>query len=270
MSTVLVTGATGDLGMALVPALRAAGHSVRAMSRQNGDVRADLTTGSGLADAVAGCEVVVHAASDSAGDPQATDVAGTQRLTEVCLAAGVGHLLYVSIVGVDRNPLPYYQAKLEAERIVARSGLPYSIVRGAQFHEFLAGLLTARLRRGPVLFLPARFAAQPVAAGDFAGHLVARVGAGPTGETTEFVGPERLSGREILRAWRAAGGRVGPALPVWRRDAAAKAFRMKSNIASPDAPHGEIRWTQWLRDHPQRTESHDVGSTSRQFDHGQK
>src|SRR5690242_9260637 len=106
MSTVLVTGSTGDLGAALVPALRAAGHKVRAMSRTEGDVQADLATGAGLTEAVAGCEVVVHAASDPAGDPQATDVAGTRRLVETCQAEGVSHLLYVSIVGVDRNPMP--------------------------------------------------------------------------------------------------------------------------------------------------------------------
>jgi uncharacterized protein YbjT (DUF2867 family) len=263
MSTVLVTGSTGDLGMALVPALRAAAHKVRAMSRTDGDVQANLVTGVGLTEAVAGCDVVVHAASDPAGDPQATDVAGTRRLADTCRAEGVQHLLYVSIVGVDRNPLPYYTAKLEAERIVAQAGVPYSIVRGAQFHEFIAGLLTKRLRRGPILFLPARFAAQPVAVDDLARYLVDRIAAGPSGTITEFVGPERLSGREILHAWRAAGRRAGPVVPLWRRDGAAKAFRMKSNIASPDAARGQIGWAQWLREHPQETpvgtSSHDAG-----------
>ncbi len=253
MSTVLVTGSTGDLGAALVPALREAGHKVRAMSRTDGDVQADLATGVGLTEAVAGCEVVVHAASDPAGDPQATDVAGTRRLVQTCRAEGVKHLVYVSIVGVDRNPLPYYVAKLDAERTVARAGVPYSIVRAAQFHEFIAGLLTQRLRRGPILFLPAGFAAQPVAVCDLAQYLLDAIDAGPSGAIAEFVGPERLSGREILHAWRAAGRRAGPVLPLWGRNGAAKAFRMKSNIGSPDAVRGQIGWAQWLREHPHQT-----------------
>src|SRR5882757_1524679 len=216
MSEVLVTGATGDLGQVLVPALRAAGHSVRPMSRQPGGVVADLTTGKGVAEAVAGADVVIHAASDRGATWQ-TDIEGTRLLTTACAAARVGHLIYVSIIGVDRNPYPYYQAKLEAERIVARGGVPYSIVRAAQFHELIAQLLGHRLRRGPVLFLPIGFSAQPLAADDLAAHLVQLVAAGPTSGTQEFVGPQRLSGREILRAWRASGRQRGPVLPVLLR-----------------------------------------------------
>jgi uncharacterized protein YbjT (DUF2867 family) len=266
MSEVLITGATGDLGAALIPVLRAAGHTVRAMSRRPGGdsgVIGDLTTGDGLTDAVAGVDAVIHAASDPYGDPQATDVAGTRRLVEASAAAGVGHLLYVSIVGVDRNPYPYYRAKHEAERIVARSGTPYSVVRAAQFHEFIARLLEIRLRRGPVLFLPYGYSAQPLAAADCAAHLAGLLAAGPSSATTEFVGPERLTGREILRAWRLTGRRAGPTLPVWLRGDVGRAFRMQSNIGSPNAPHGQLGWTQWLREHPQGTDlvsqSHNAG-----------
>lgn len=264
MSTILVTGATGDLGRELLPALRAAGHTVRAMSRRPAGpdtAVADLSTGAGVSEAVAGVDTVIHAASDPRGDTEQTDVEGTRRLVES--APNIGQLIYVSIIGVDRNPYPYYRAKHEAERIVARSGTPYSIVRAAQFHDLIAYLLQSRLKRGPVLFMPIGWAAQPLAAADLADHLVQQVGLGASNKVVEFVGPSRLSGRELLRAWRAAGHQRGPAVPVLLRGEAARAFRMKSNIGSPDALRGRIGWAQWLRENPQLADlaarSHDAG-----------
>jgi uncharacterized protein YbjT (DUF2867 family) len=124
---VLVTGGTGGLGRELVPRLAAAGHAVRVMSRRTAPAgatgewaRADLVTGDGLDEAVRGVDVVVHAASNALQDTRATDVDGTRRLAEACKRAGVANLLYVSIVGVDRIGHPYYRAKWDAERALAR------------------------------------------------------------------------------------------------------------------------------------------------------
>jgi uncharacterized protein YbjT (DUF2867 family) len=84
-------------------------------------VRGDLLTGEGLARALKGVDVLIHCASSPRKTCQ-TDVEGTGRLLEAASRAGVSHVVFVSIVGVDRNPyFPYYRAKLEAERIVERS-----------------------------------------------------------------------------------------------------------------------------------------------------
>jgi nucleoside-diphosphate-sugar epimerase len=64
--TVLVTGGTGTLEPQLVPQLRAAEYRVRLLSRHAGDLRGDLLAGSGLAEAVAGAEIVEHLASGAA------------------------------------------------------------------------------------------------------------------------------------------------------------------------------------------------------------
>src|SRR5262245_26485230 len=129
---VLVTGGTGRLGRVLVPLLSAAGHSVRILSRvqrTGPDLRAspaigDLTTDTGLVEAATDIDCIVHLASNSR-NAHAVDVEGTQRLIEAARGADVKHLLYVSIVGVDRIPYAYYQAKLEAERLIADSGVPF-------------------------------------------------------------------------------------------------------------------------------------------------
>ena len=200
---VLVTGGTGRLGQHLVPRLREAGSEVRQMSRRGtgpGGVRGDLATGFDLRTALAGADVVVHAASDPRGDPWQVDVAGTRRLVEAVDRDRLRHLVYVSIVGVDRIPFGYYRAKFAAEQVLLASGLPVTLVRVTQFHDFADELLTTA-RRGPVLPVPMGWRVQPVDVAEVAGHLVDLTAAAPAGGVVEFGGPEALTAAELARAW---------------------------------------------------------------------
>ena len=131
---VLVTGASGNLGSAVLPRLVKDGHEVRPMSRRSrpGWVTADLETGEGLAEAVRDVDAIVHLAS-SPTRTRNTDVEGTRRLAAAAAAAGVRHLLFISIVGIDRVPLPYYKLKVETEAVIRESGVPFTILRAAQF-----------------------------------------------------------------------------------------------------------------------------------------
>ncbi|HLM04284.1 MAG TPA: NAD(P)H-binding protein [Blastococcus sp.] len=203
---VLVTGGTGRLGRRLIGPLQAAGHSVRQMSRRGtgpGGIRGDLATGLDLASAAAGAEVIVHAASDPQGDPWQCDVAGTRRLVEAIDRNRLRHLVYLSIVGVDRIPYAYYRAKFAAEQVLLASGLPVTLLRVTQFHEFIDVLLDSA-RRGPVLPVPMGWRAQPVDAGEVAAHVVDVLPAPPAGDVVEFGGPEELTAADLARAWAAA------------------------------------------------------------------
>ena len=149
---VLITGGTGTLGVSLVAAAEAAGHTVRVMSRRPRSetekkasetaewVRADLATGEGVADAVAGVDAVLHAATSPQSNTEAVDVDGTRRLVRAGDEAGVAHFVYPSIVGVDAIPLSYYRHKREAERIVERGDGPHTVLRATQFHTFVASI----------------------------------------------------------------------------------------------------------------------------------
>ncbi|RBY85719.1 SDR family oxidoreductase [Blastococcus sp. TF02A-30] len=205
---VLVTGATGRLGQRLAPALEGAGHVVRRMSRRGagpGGVRGDLATGRDLREALSGAEVVVHAASDPRGDTWEVDVAGTRRLVQAVDRDRLRHLLYVSIVGVDRIPYGYYRAKYAAEQVLLASGVPVTLVRVTQFHDFVDELLSTA-RRGPVLPVPMGWRVQPVDVGEVAEHLTGLVAAPPAGGVVEFGGPQELSAAELARAWVAVHG----------------------------------------------------------------
>jgi uncharacterized protein YbjT (DUF2867 family) len=203
---VLVTGGTGRLGQRLIGPLQGAGHTVRQMSRRGtgpGGVRGDLATGRDLAHAVAGAEVIVHAASDPRGDPWQVDVAGTRRLVEAVDRDRLRHLVYVSIVGVDTIPYGYYRAKFAAEQVLLASGLPVTLLRVTQFHDFV-DLLLDTARRGPVLPVPMGWRVQPVDVGEVAEHVVTVAAEPPSGGVIEFGGPEELSAADLARAWAAA------------------------------------------------------------------
>jgi uncharacterized protein YbjT (DUF2867 family) len=203
---VLVTGGTGPLGQRLSEPLRAAGHSVRLMSRRGtgpGGVRADLATGRDLGTAMGGAQLIVHAASDARGDPWQVDVAGTRRLVEAADRDRLRHLVYVSIVGVDRIPYGYYRAKFAAEQVLLASGLPVTLLRITQFHSFVETLLSTA-RRGPVLPVPMGWRVQPVDVGEAAAHVAEVLDRPPAGGVVEFGGPQEVSAVELARAWAEA------------------------------------------------------------------
>src|SRR3954466_12011303 len=203
---VLVTGGTGRLGRRLMAPLQEAGHSVRQMSRRGtgpGGIRGDLATGRDLATALAGAEAVVHTATDPRGNPWQVDVAGTRRLVEAVDRSRLRHLVYVSIVGVDRVLYNYYRAKFAAEQVLLASGLPVTLLRVTQFHDFVDFLLDTA-RRGPVVPVPMNWRVQPVDVGEVAAHI-AEVAAGPpVGGVVEYGGPEDLAAADLARAWATA------------------------------------------------------------------
>src|ERR1700739_870467 len=138
---VLVTGATGTLGHHVVPEATAAGDSLGALSRHERIgytgvhwCQGDLSAGTGLDAALDGVDVVVHCATQSTGSK---DVTATENLIEAAGRAGVEHLVYISIVGIDRIPLPYYKAKLRAEEALSASSLGHTVLRATQFHELI-------------------------------------------------------------------------------------------------------------------------------------
>ncbi len=158
MTTILVTGGTGTLGRHVVTRLRAGGHDVRVLTRHTPPYDVDLREGDdGLDRALDGTGTVVHCATSArGGDEQAA-----RNLIAAARRAGVEHLVYISIVGVDRVPFPYYRTKLAVERQFEDSGTGWTVLRATQFHDLLFRLFQG-LSKSPVMPLPARVKDQPV------------------------------------------------------------------------------------------------------------
>lgn len=251
---VLVTGAGGTLGRAVLPRLRTDGFTVRAMSRRPRHdpaadwVVADLDTGAGLAEAVAGVDAVLHLASRPGGGTRThrVDVLGTRRLALAAGHAGVAHLLYVSIVGVDRVPIPYYRHKEAAEQVMAAGPVPWTVLRATQFPVFLDRLLRAAGRFGPVPGDPAALA-QPVDQHEVAARLADRLATGPLTGIEEYGGPQVLRFDEAVRAWRAARRSRGPLLPVRLPGRLGRELRA-GGLTTTAVPTGRRTWADHLAD----------------------
>ena len=215
------------------------------MSRRErpGWVAADLSSGTGVSEAVRGADVVVHLAS-SPTKTRSTDVDGTRRLAAAASAAGVRHFVYMSIIGIDRVPLPYYRMKLAAEQVVRESGVPFTLLRAAQFPTLIDTFLTASSRLGPLL-IDRRLLLQPVAVEDVADRIAALIAAPPAGEVVELAGPSAMTLGELASDWMRARASRRPIWPIHVPGRFGRELRAGA-LTSTATPLGTRTWNEYL------------------------
>ncbi len=252
-SPVLVTGGTGTLGRLVVARLRDAGRDVRVLSRSHHKstegvrfITGDLATGEGIEPAVEGADIIVHCAGSSKGDED-------KARTLVRAASRASHLVNISVVGADRLPIVsradrvmfgYFASKLAAERIVAESGVPWTTLRAAQFHDFVM-TLAQQMAKLPVVPAPAGWRFQPVDAAEVADRLVELALGEPAGLVPDMGGPREYALADMLRGYLRATGRRRPIVPVRLPGKAARAYREGANLA-PEHAVGRVTWEDFL------------------------
>ncbi|MET8686706.1 NAD(P)H-binding protein [Streptomyces sp. NPDC004732] len=209
MSTILVTGGTGTLGRLVTERLRADGHEVRVLSRHTRPYAVDLREGTGLDAAVTGADVIVHCATTLRGG----DERAAKNLIAAAQKAGVAHLVYISIVGIDRVPLGYYKTKLAVERLIEESGLGWTVLRTTQFHDLVLRIMEASAKL-PVMLLPGGVSDQPIEVGEVADRLAQLAAAPPAGRVDDMGGPEVRTFPDLARAYLRASGKRRRVLPV--------------------------------------------------------
>ncbi|CRZ18542.1 SDR family oxidoreductase [Mycolicibacterium neworleansense] len=209
--TVLVTGATGTLGHHVVPEATEAGHQVRALSRRDrvGYTgvhwhQADLLKPDSLAAALDGVDVVVHCATQATGSK---DIRAARNLIEAARRNGVGHLIYISIVGIEDIPLPYYKTKLRVEQALESSGVGHTILRATQFHELIEKTFSVQ-RFSPFLWALRGVRFQPIDTRDVATRLVSLIDSEPAGRVADIGGPSIHSHPELGQMYLSAHNSV--------------------------------------------------------------
>jgi uncharacterized protein YbjT (DUF2867 family) len=254
---ILVTGGTGTLGRLVVPRLRDAGREVRVLSRHAGEpangverVTGDLATGDGVEAAIEEAEVVVHLAGSSKGDEDKAT-----NLVRAASRAGAPHIVYISVVGAERVPVVsrvdramfgYFASKRAAEEVVADSGLPWTTLRAAQFHDLILTTVQA-MAKLPVVPVPSGFRFQPIDADEVAARLVELALAPPAGLVPDMAGPRVYGLRELLRGYLRARGKHRAVVPMRVPGKAARAIREGANLA-PDRAVGRRTWEDFLSD----------------------
>ena len=195
---VTVVGASGLIGTKVVEDLKADGNDVVASSRSSG---VDVLTGEGLADALAGADALVdvtNSPSFEAYPVMEFFTTSASNLVDAARRAGVGHYIALSIVGVDGLPeSAYFRAKVAQEKIIAESGIPYSIVRATQFAEFTDEIIESMTVANEVRVPDALI--QPIPAEQVA-SAVARVAVGePLNGIVNVGGPSKVTFEQMAR-----------------------------------------------------------------------
>ncbi|BBZ79909.1 hypothetical protein MANY_52460 [Mycolicibacterium anyangense] len=201
---IVVCGASGQIGTAVSELLTSEGHTVVPASRTTG---VDVLTGGGVAEALAGAHVLVDVLNSPSFDDEPVMEffsTATRTLVEAARAAGIGHYIALTIVGDTRLPdSGYLRAKVAQETLIESSGVPYTIVRATQFHEF-ADMIVDSMTDGDVVRVP-RARIQPIAAREVAAH-VARAAVGSPAGVVEIGGPDMMSFADLARTVLARRG----------------------------------------------------------------
>ncbi|WP_418960682.1 SDR family oxidoreductase [Streptomyces tritici] len=241
MQPFLVTGGTGKLGRAVVQRLDDGHREIRVLSRRAQPPGAatsyrhmvgDLRTGDGLDAAVRGVGAIVHCATTYGKG----DVTAARNLIDAALRSGSNpHLVYISIVGVDVIPVPYYRDKLAAERMIADSGLPWTVQRTTQFHDLVATFF-AWQRRLPLTLTLQRFRFQPVDVRDVADRLAGLAMGDPAGRAPDIGGPQVRDMRDLATAYNQAHGLRRRVVPLRVPGRIARGFADGANLV----PHNGV------------------------------
>jgi uncharacterized protein YbjT (DUF2867 family) len=194
---IVIIGGSGLIGSKTLARLRAKGHEVIAASPSSG---VNTITGEGLADVLAGAQVVLDLANSPSFENKAVleffETSGRNLLAAEA-AAGVSHHIALSVVGSDRPPgNGYFTAKLAQEALIKTSGIAFTIVRATQFFEFMGGIAQEATVGQTVRLSPAFM--QPIASDDVADVMAEVALAPPVNGTIEIAGPDRIGIDELV------------------------------------------------------------------------
>ncbi|MEU2287004.1 NAD(P)H-binding protein [Streptomyces sp. NPDC013178] len=186
---IVVVGGTGLIGSQVVTLLRDRAHEAVAAAPSTG---VDTLTGQGLAQALDGADVVVDVSNSPSFETEAAldfFTRSAQHLIEAEKEAGVRHHVTLSIVGVDQVPdYGYYRAKVAQEEAVRSGGVPYSIVRAAQFFEFIQPVMAMSTQGAEVRLPSTRL--RPIASADVAAAVAEAALGEPSHGVRNIAGPE--------------------------------------------------------------------------------
>ncbi|MGE7957503.1 SDR family oxidoreductase [Pseudomonas sp. NPDC089530] len=246
---IVVIGGNGLIGSNVVSRLRLNGHETVAASPGTG---VNAVTGQGLAEALAGAQVVI----DVANSPSFEDRAvleffrqSSQNLLAAEAATGVEHHVALSVVGTERLPQSgYFRAKVAQEELIEASKVPYTILRSTQFFEFIEGIVHSGADGDTIRLSPALI--QPIAADDVSALLADLAVGAPVNGIVEIGGPDRFPLDDLARKFLAARHDPRPVIADVHARYFGNELNDRSLVAGGDAHIGPTRFHNWLTRSP--------------------
>jgi uncharacterized protein YbjT (DUF2867 family) len=243
---IVVIGGSGLIGTKLVNKLRERGHEVVAASPTSG---VNTITGEGLAEALAGAQVVVDVANSPSFEDKAVlaffETSG-RNLFAAEVAAGVRHHVALSVVGTERLLASgYFRAKMAQENLIKASTIPYTILRSTQFFEFVSGIAESATEGQTIRLSPALV--RPVVSDDVAAALAVVALEEPLNGTIELAGPEAIRLDELVRRFLSAKGDTRKVTTDVHALYFGTELNDQSLIPSGNPRIGPTRFEAWLR-----------------------
>jgi uncharacterized protein YbjT (DUF2867 family) len=211
-TNIAVVGATGTAGSRVTARLKGRSVAVVEIARAHG---VDLISGTGLAEALEGVDVVIDVSNPMPADDHSdiTDTLTTaaRNLVDACASQGIQRLVVLTIAGMEDPTLdgsPYYVAKRAAKEIVLRGPVPATIVKSTQWHEFATNPAVVSCNDGEVV--AEDWLIQPIAVDTVADVLV-EAALGQTRTPRTITGPQDIRLPELtskLLALQGDGRRV--------------------------------------------------------------
>lgn len=259
MTSVCVAGGTGQVGREVVRLAVSSGYAVSVVSRHvppAGTAKhhdgatyfaGDVTTGEGLAAALAGADVVIDCLEGQFGKAQKQFADGGARLLAAAHLACVRRAVALSIINCDLSTFSYYVSKAGKERAYAAAALETVVVRATQFHGLVAMIFTAgaKVRLIPS-FKGVKF--QSISPVDVAGALLDAALADPAPERHSLRtmgGPEVLTMRQMAELWKSATGARGKIIELPLPGSMGAFLRAGHNL-TPDQTDGTETFVSWL------------------------
>ncbi|RBP67257.1 uncharacterized protein YbjT (DUF2867 family) [Brevibacterium sanguinis] len=246
VNPILVTGGTGNIGTRVVRMLHEADREVRILTRRPHSsspgteyVYGDTVRNHGLDEAVAGVDTLIHLAGGARGDDAAAD-----NLVAAARRAEVRHIVLISVTGAERMPIGYFRRKAKAEDIIIGSGLPFSILRAAQLHDFVLPIIRSL---SMLRIAPRGLRFEPVDADEVAARLTALALGTPAGRVPDVVGPQVLDCREMVSTYNRVGELRRPIVSMRLWGTIGRAYREGANLAEAGAVRGLRSWEEHLR-----------------------
>lgn len=242
---ILVIGGSGLIGSKVLPRLRALGHEAVSASPSSG---VNTMTGEGLDAAMAGVDTVLDLSnSPSFADKDVLEFFDTtgRNIAAAELKAGVKHHVALSVVGTDQLPdSGYLRAKVVQETLIRESGVPYTIVRSAQFFEFLKGIVQASAK-GESVHLSTGYM-QPIASDDVAEAMTQATVSSPINGIIEIGGPDRIRMADLVQRYLTATGDPRKVIPDPKALYFGTVLEEDSLVPGAGAKLGKIDFDAWF------------------------
>ncbi|WPO77872.1 SDR family oxidoreductase [Flavobacterium sp. KACC 22761] len=256
MNKILITGGNGHLGKYIVDSLLSKGYNPSVLTTQtilseSNRVQfftGDLVENKGLQEATEGADVIIHCASNPRNFQQ-TDIKGTKNLLEAIDKNATKHFIYISIVGIDKSDYPYYGAKLEVEKSIINSGIPFTILRTTQFHDFVFNLLKTLEEQNSgnegFIEIPSGLKFQSIAVNEVADLLISLALEKPKGLLEDCGGPEVFSFEEMVASYLKINRKNRQIKLLESEDIRHKLFTTGINLC-PNQKLGKQTWEEFL------------------------